>query len=73
MIKEINAYQTSDGKVFADSQQAETHQRVLNITSDVTDVIDEFWYYGITREAVIEHLVELLATRKDCPIKYSKD
>lgn len=57
-IEKIDAFKTTDSKVFEDKNLAEKHQDELDYKDKLTKILDNVWYRGIDMEDVIEVLVK---------------
>ena len=51
-MKKVTAYETRDGKVFADEEEAAMHEAFLDINHIVEQCLDEFKYQGPAQRAI---------------------
>ena len=57
-MKEIKAYKTSDGVVFEDQRDADTHQARLDLQEVLDDLISGVFCYGTTHDELVRDLLE---------------
>jgi len=55
---EIKAYKTTDGTVFEDKSEAETHQARLDLGEALGSLIKDVFCYGITEYELTRDLIE---------------
>ena len=57
-MKRIHAFETRDGKVFTDEQEAAYHEAFLDQNQIIEKCLDEFEYQGPAQRAVARKAIE---------------
>ncbi len=57
-IKKIQAFKTSDGRVFEDDGAAQEHQAKIDLREGLRLIVEKFFYRGIDEHNVVDGLME---------------
>jgi len=57
-VEKIEAFKTSDGKVFTSKHEANAHEEKIIIKNKITEMVEKDLYNGMDKDTVIKFIVE---------------
>ena len=57
-IEKVEAFKTSDGKVFTAKHEANAHEEKIIIKEKISKMVDKDLYNGMNKDTVIEFIME---------------
>jgi hypothetical protein len=64
-IKQVKVFKTSDNKIFETELDAKRHQKEIIIKEKLERIVDDFYYYNIERDDLIDSLFNRLYLLED--------
>jgi hypothetical protein len=53
----ILAWKTTDGQIHESEGTASLHQKDLDMKSRLADIVDQFYFHGMTKDELVEDLL----------------